>query len=96
MGRTLPEIHREESGVKMIGELLGIAYIDEDADGALPRGVRVIKIGSEDGDGHPDGSRGKILGSVSDPEQGIAYFVEWDDSPRVPVLVIAHKIAAEQ
>lgn len=69
---------------------------EEDAEGALPRGVRIVKIASNEGDGHELGARGKVLASVSEPGLGMAYFVEWDDMPGVRVFVVAEKIAAEQ
>lgn len=69
---------------------------EEDADGALPRGIRVVKIAEDRGDRHELGARGKILASMNEPGLGLAYFVEWDDMPGVRVFVVAKKIAAEQ
>lgn len=68
------------------------AHTRTEAPGALRNGTRVHKIATEDGDTHPVGSKATILGSVHVPERGYAYFVEWDDSPRYAVLVVAGKI----
>jgi len=69
-------------------------------EGALPNGARVSKTNSEPGDGHQDGARGTILGSVADPDNAdpeiakqIGYFVEWDDRPGLPVAIASHRIS---
>lgn len=59
---------------------------------AIPNGARVEKANSEPGDGHQNGTRGTILGSVSTPETGPCYFIEWDPSPRTPVFVAGKKV----
>lgn len=69
---------------------------EEDAEGALPRGMRIVKVAGGEGDGHETGARGKILASVSEPGLGIGYFVEWDDMPGARCFVVAGKIVAEQ
>lgn len=65
------------------------------AEGAMPNGQRIIKVKSEDGDANPVGTRGRVLGSLYDPELGYGYFVEWETFPGLPVLVKAFKIAAD-
>lgn len=62
------------------------------AEGALPNGTRVVKVNSEEGDGHPDGTPGVILGSVVAPGLGIGYFVSWAPRPRVVVFTADFKI----
>lgn len=60
--------------------------------GAIRNGVRVVKQNSEPGDAHANGTLGTILGSVGNQEIGIAYFVEWDPSPKVAVGTMAKKV----
>lgn len=67
----------------------------EQAPGAMPNGTRVIKVAGEPSDTHPIGARATVLGSVSTPAN-LAYFVEWDASPRHAVLVIAWKIQSRR
>ena len=58
------------------------------ATGRFPRGTLIEKINSEAADGHPDGTRGKVLGAV-----GIGYyFIEWDDKPGTRWFVPETKI----
>ena len=59
---------------------------------AYPNGTRVTKIWSEPSDAHPIGALGTVLGSLRHPEEGIAYFIEWDASPHCAVLVVAKKL----
>ena len=62
------------------------------AAGALPSGSRAEKVAGDEGDLHPIGSKCTILGSLFIPEQGLAYFVEWDARPKHAVFVMPHKI----
>ncbi len=55
-------------------------------------GARVAKVASDDHDRHAAGSLGTVLGSVGHPEIGVAYFVEFDASPRRAILVTSGKI----
>jgi hypothetical protein len=72
--------------------MMKIAYTEENAPGAIPRGTAIVKVFSEDGDANPTGTRGKVLGSMSDGQR-IGYFVEWETTPGVPVFVADFKIA---
>lgn len=70
------------------------SYATTHVPGAYKNGTRIQKQAHEEGDAHPVGTLGTVLGSLSHPEKGIAYFVEWDPLPRHAVLVIARKLAA--
>lgn len=70
------------------------AFTRSAAPGAIPSGVRVVKVRSEPGDFNKLGARGMILGSIT--AQGLlCYFIEWDDAPRRAVAVIGWKLARE-
>jgi hypothetical protein len=60
--------------------------------GAYPNGARIEKLLMEEGDAHAPGAKGTVLGSIGHPTIGVAYFVEWDDMPKLAVLVVATKI----
>lgn len=68
------------------------AHFRDQAEGAMPNGTRVEKIGFEEGDQHQPGTKAVVLGSWAVPDQGYAYFVEWEPNPRVAVLVRGHRI----
>ena len=71
------------------------AFTREHAAGALQNHARVVKVNSEAGDTHPDGTPGVVLGSMSHPDiRGgeVMYFVEWAPKPRVAVGVMAFKV----
>jgi hypothetical protein len=70
------------------------AFTRDQAPGAIPNGSPIRKVATEDGDTNPVGARGLVLGSVDVPGKGLAYFVEWDATPRCAVFVVAWKIAA--
>ena len=89
----------------------GIIYTDNQADGAVPNGTRVLKQNSEKHDAHKDGTRGTIIGSIKRPPGllGVGpgyvppdikyfYFVMWDDGPHqgVPVGCVDRKIRKEE
>jgi len=70
-----------------------------------PRGTRVEKVGSHEGDGHKNGALATIseyfgpipadiIGSTGEviPKGTFGYFVYWDDLPGVPVFVAGHRI----
>lgn len=61
--------------------------------GAYRNGLRIVKVQSEASDATRDGTLGTVLGSINHPERGIGYFIEWDDKPKVAMLVIAWKVA---
>lgn len=71
-------------------------WTDDEAEGAIPNGTRVIKVEGSDEGAIKLGTRGRILGSVNHPELGYAYFVEWDTMKMLPVFVVGWKIAIEQ
>lgn len=68
------------------------SFTRQQAPGAIPNGARVRKRPGYPRDRTPALTEGIVLGSVSHPELGIAYFVEWDDKPRVALGVIAKKL----
>jgi hypothetical protein len=73
----------------------GVAYITDQADGALPNGTRVVKCTFEKGDKHAIGDLATVIGSIRHPtDPRMFYFVEWDDMPGVPIGVIGTKIRA--
>ena len=71
------------------------AFTREQAAGALPNGTPIVKVQTENGDAHPVGTLGVVLGSFSHPEildGQLFYFTEWTHKPRVAVAVVAWKI----
>jgi hypothetical protein len=69
---------------------------DQAAEALYPNGTRVLKDKGEPGDATPIGTKGLVLGSISHPEMGVGYFVEWDDKPGVPIFVVERKLNAIQ
>jgi hypothetical protein len=55
-------------------------------------GARIEKAEFVAGDAHPVGARGTVLGSIHDEKLGTAYFIEWDDEPKVAVAVTEKRI----
>lgn len=68
------------------------AFTRSEVLGAYRNGSRVVKVKAESGDAHPVGTMATVLGSVMHPSAGLAYFVEWDDTPRVATAVVSFKI----
>lgn len=80
------------------------AFSRNEAEGAIPNGAAVLKVNSEPGDGHPDGSVGIVVGSldVGDldtsglpagmPKVKFLYWIEWKSRPRHAVGIIDHKV----
>lgn len=67
----------------------------------LEEGTWVVKCNAVEGDGHPDGSRARVLGHVGpvfEPGLGwlVGYFVEWDDLPGVPCFVAGHRVKVDE
>ena len=103
MGNDDFRIYPNKSTQKALDEL-GItnhpgyegAFTRKTASGAWPSGARVKKtIEDRRGDFVPIGSKGTILGSVSNPKiiNGMpAYFVEWDSYPKKAVLCLGIKL----
>jgi len=92
-----------EASAKALAKATGIKqypgyggmFTRRQATGAITNGTRIVKVKTEDGDTHPVGSEGAVLGSIGSRSLGIMYFVEWDAAPSVAVAVIAWKIAAK-
>lgn len=64
------------------------------AKGAWPNDTRVIKQCSDEADTNPDGTEGRILGSVVDGllPRKFGYFIEWDTYPGAPIFCQGHKL----
>jgi len=70
-----------------------LPFSKNQAKGAWENGSRVVKDGSDpDGDMTPDGIEGKILGSLKTPDGKYAYFVEWDNKPKMPIFCVQEKL----
>ena len=67
------------------------AFTRRQAEGAVPNGTAIVKVRSERGDAHRDGTPGVVLGSFRDADQ-LIYFVEWAPRPRVAVGCMSWKI----
>ncbi len=72
----------------------GVFTTRQSALAKIANGARVKKIASEDGDVHPIGATGTVLGSVGVPDLGVAYFIEFDATPQQATFVAEGKIAA--
>lgn len=74
------------------------AFTREQAPGAIANGARIVKARMEEGDSTPLGTLGTVLGSMVHPDPAyygaIAYFIEWDDKPKIAVGVIEWKVKA--
>lgn len=73
------------------------SFTRHQAAGAIANGTDIVKTRSEAGDANKDGTRGRVLGSVSHPDVqngAVMYFVEWRNAPRVAVGVIGFKVEA--
>lgn len=70
------------------------AFTTNRAPGALAAGVQIVKVNTDLGDMVQNGTRGRVLGSIINPEDGreILYFVEWVTQPRQAVACIGHKV----
>jgi hypothetical protein len=66
------------------------------AEAIHKNGARIEKAEYVDGDAHVTGARGTVLGSIHEPKLGTAYFIEWDDEPKVAVAVTEKRIRAAQ
>lgn len=64
-----------------------IAYTEDEIPGAMKNGTLIEKCLSDPGDGHANGSRGRILGSLGRYPVAYGYFIEWLDQPGLPVFV---------
>lgn len=82
----------------------GVWYSTHQAEGALPNGAVVQKTNSEYGDGTPEDTLGKVVGSIPVPAEVVEmarhagkdvrffYFVEWDNNPGTPIGTLSHKV----
>lgn len=69
------------------------AFTRRRADGAYRNGAAVVKVAVDDeGDLHPIGTRGRVLGSFQIPPHPLIYFVEWDAKPGFAYAMVAWKI----
>lgn len=67
------------------------SHTTREAPGAWGNGARVRKVSTDEG-GTAPGTLGRVLGSLYCPEGGYAYFIEWEDKPRVAVMAVAGKL----
>lgn len=76
----------------------GLVVCTKQAPGAIPNETIVEKIKSTSGDGHPDGSRAKVIGSIgpgtlSETGETIyGYWVVWEDVPDRPCFIASVRI----
>lgn len=69
-------------------------FTRQQAEGAIPNGISIVKVWDEAGDFHKIGDTGTVLGSIYCPIYGVKFFywVEWDDTPKYAVVVVDKKI----
>jgi hypothetical protein len=73
-------------------------YLTTQVAGAIPNGSDVVKVNSEPGDCHPDGTPGVVVGSAGPVymekfgREMLAYFVQWDGNVAVPIGTIDIKV----
>jgi hypothetical protein len=91
--RTIP-VNEDAASFGIVEEpgYLG-AFTRKEHTGAIPNGTRVKKVWGEDGDTHPVGSEGVVLGSIGAGSM-IGYFIEWDARPKAAVFVAGPKLEA--
>lgn len=95
MSKTLYELDGEFAALLGIQDHPGhlTPFCKNQAEGAWANGSLVVKNGSDpSGDVTPDGTKGKILGSLKAAEGQYAYFVEWDNKPKMPVFCVQEKM----
>lgn len=87
----------QSDGIKPGGAVL---FLPGEAEGALKNGTEIVKANTEAEDSVPNGTKGVVLASHDFSEfpgvgriDGIAYFVEWENFPGLPVLIHAKRIA---
>ena len=77
--------------------MIPIAHTTDEAPGAMPNGTKVVKILTGRGDAHRNGDVAIVRGSIG-PFENLAarygYWVEWDDTPGVPVFIAGNRLEA--
>lgn len=75
----------------MTPDEIAILAVTNHADGAWPNNATVRKVNSQPDDANPDGTLGKIMGSIDvrhlKKAATYAYFVVWPATAPVPVFV---------
>jgi len=97
---ALEEFFRRET-IGGVNVLIGLA------EGNIPNGARVVKVNSEPGDAHQDGTLGTVVGALEANvevraelrRQGVKqiewmYWVKWDDVPEIPAAIADYRIKA--
>lgn len=75
-----------------------IMFTDHQEPGAIPNGTIIEKAIFEIGDATPVGAKGKVLGSIGNPDKEnypnvqFFYFIEWIWMSGIPVGVSDYKI----
>lgn len=82
-----PSPLREEPG------WIGFFTRDQAPDAVYPNGWRIVKAKSEPDDMTPTGTTGIVLGSISAPNVGRGYFIEWDSRKREAIFCVEWKLA---
>jgi hypothetical protein len=95
--RKMPISKSQEIALASIGVMPREGYTGwfctANAPNAIRAGTKIKKVRQEEGDTHPLGATGTVLGSISPNDLGIMYFIEWDDKPRHAIATIAWKVA---
>jgi len=70
------------------------SFTRRQAEGAISNGTTIVKVAADaEGDIHPIGTRGVVLGSIRHPAiPEIFYFIEWDPRPGLATGCVAFKI----
>lgn len=95
MSKTFHELDGRTAALLGIQDHPGylLPFSKNHAEGAWANGSCVVKDGSDpEGDLTPDGIKGKILGSLKTPDGRYAYFVEWDNKPKMPIFCVEEKM----
>ncbi len=85
---------KELLGLREYPGYFGIFTRQQSDMAEFQNGSRIKKVWSEEGDGTPLGTEGTVLGSISHPDVGVFYFVEWDNRRHFAVGVVAKKLGA--
>ncbi len=81
--------------MKKTAPMFEVAYTASQAAGGIPNGAVVLKTNSGPGDGHSDGARAVVIGSLGPIYQAgrplYGYWVRWDDLD-LPVFIQGDRI----